>query len=273
MNTMLDSRLLKKITELTFLNSPKIRLKFNSFYFIKTINLIFLIIVILFNNLDFSLNYNKLFSKLKLNYKFLKLHLMNNKFIKKFYSFLVINGFLKRFKLWKRGTVFKYRYLYRLVVKSRLRVSYNLKYFKHNLLSGSLHVTFKKRNTFFLLRDFKNRTLYLTTVRKEGYLGRRRKEYVSIFTVAKQIKPLIYKYKLNKISLLFSGWSRFKWAVKKALRYRDGYRPSLNYVKFSVKVPHNGCRSPKLRRKKRNRRRFFKFNFNNRYKNYIKQYV
>jgi ribosomal protein S11 len=270
---MLDSSVIKKITEFNFLNLSKLRLKFYNSHFIKTINLIFLIIYLLFNNLNFSLNYKKVLLKLKKNYKYLKLHLINNEFFKKFYSFLVINDFLKHFKLWKRNMVFKYRYLYRLVVRSRLRIEYNLKYFKHNVLSGSLHVTFKKRNTFFLLRDYKNKTLYLTTVRKEGYLGRRRKEYVSIFTVAKQIKPLIYKYKLNKISLLFSGWSRFKWAVKKALRYRDGYRPSLNYVKFLVKVPHNGCRSPKLRRKKRSRRRFFKFNFNNRYKNYIQQFV
>ena len=126
---------------------------------------------------------------------------------------------------------------------------------------GFLYVTFARRNTFFNLADYKSRTLYLTTVRREGFLGRRRSAYTSIFSTSRIVKQRIKLLKLSSIAVVYKGWSRFRVAIKKSLRYRDRFKVPISYIRYVIKIPHNGCRPRKTKRKKRKRKLFLKRRF------------
>lgn len=126
---------------------------------------------------------------------------------------------------------------------------------------GFLYVTFARRNTFFNLADHKSRTLYLTTVRREGFLGRRRSAYTSIFSTSRIVKQKIKLLKLSSIAVVYKGWSRFRVAIKKSLRYRDRFKVPISYIRYVIKIPHNGCRPRKTKRKKRKRKLFLKRRF------------
>jgi hypothetical protein len=81
---------------------------------------------------------------------------------------------------------------------------YKKKKIKHSQ-TGILYVTFSKRNMFLNLSTFDNKSLLLTTLRKEGFSGRRRKEYISIFTVVRIIKQNLRKYKIKRLALIYRG--------------------------------------------------------------------
>ena len=54
-----------------------------------------------------------------------------------------------------------------------------------------LYITFKKRNAFFNLSLSGGQTIKLTTLRKEGYVGRRRLEYTSLFSVMRSMRTIL----------------------------------------------------------------------------------
>jgi ribosomal protein S11 len=124
--------------------------------------------------------------------------------------------------------------------------------------SGILSITFTKRNMFLNLSSYKNKNLLVTSLRKLGFSGRRRKEYASIYSATTTIKQLLRKYKIKRLAVVYKGWNRFRLAVRKALRRRDTFRIPIVYVKFSIKVPHNGCRINKRKRKKRKKKVWLK---------------
>jgi hypothetical protein len=74
-----------------------------------------------------------------------------------------------------------------------------LKKKKKNIL---LNITFKKRNTFFNLSKSFGKTVYLTSVRKEGYVGRKRTQYNSIFSVTRLVRKMILDFFIIKKSNL-----------------------------------------------------------------------
>jgi excinuclease UvrABC ATPase subunit len=57
----------------------------------------------------------------------------------------------------------------------------------------------------FNLTDPIGNTLYMTTTRRQGYLGRRRVEYASVFSTTRTIKNIITKYKKNNLIILYKG--------------------------------------------------------------------
>jgi len=59
------------------------------------------------------------------------------------------------------------------------------------------------------------------------------------------------------LSVIYKGWSRFRVAVKKALNLKEDVNPlRIHYIKYLVKIPHNGCRPPKKRTRKKSKRYF-----------------
>jgi hypothetical protein len=71
-----------------------------------------------------------------------------------------------------------------------------------------LNVTFSKKNTFFNVSKSQGKTMYLTTVNREGYVGRKRVAYTSIFSVASLIKKVISSFYANKycdICIVYKG--------------------------------------------------------------------
>jgi hypothetical protein len=71
-----------------------------------------------------------------------------------------------------------------------------------------LNVTFAKKNTFFNVSSPKGKTVHVTTVMRQGYLGKKRKSYTSIFSVALVINKLISNFYINKwcnICIIYKG--------------------------------------------------------------------
>lgn len=71
-----------------------------------------------------------------------------------------------------------------------------------------LNVTFKKKNTFFNVSDFFGKTIFCTSIRKEGYIGRKRVEYNSIFSVTRLVREIILNYfevKNHSLSVIYKG--------------------------------------------------------------------
>jgi hypothetical protein len=58
---------------------------------------------------------------------------------------------------------------------------------------------------FLNISDFKNTCLMVTTLRRLGYIGRRRQEYTSIFSAIRSIKKKLFLYKLKRIAIIYNG--------------------------------------------------------------------
>ena len=136
------------------------------------------------------------------------------------------------------------------------------------LYSFKLIITFKKRNTFFVLSDFFNRVQKTTTIRREGFFGRRRKAFLSLQTTLNIINKSIYELNTSVLDVILLGWSRFKYLIKKTLKKKPNKikkkknkKPKVIRFKTEVKlkIPHNGCRLHKSKNRRRLRwKRFFK---------------
>ena len=174
------------------------------------------------------------------------------------HCFFFVNDWLitkQRFTLRRRlGKKYlkKKKKLYNSRLLSRLKKK------KMLLNTGKLRITFTKRNMFLNLATFSNKSLLVTTLRKLGFLGRRRREYLSIYSAVRLVKQNLRKYKIQKLAIIYKGWNRFRIAVKNALKCRDRFRVPILYVKFAIKIPHNGCRLNKKKRKKRKKRVWLK---------------
>lgn len=208
--------------------------------------------------------FNLIFNRLKLQYK----HVFNNKTIKK-YLFFIDNSiklknkflfFILRINIFSEN-ISRYFTLIRFYRgrRARLKRHYKNRLFKKKRRKtknslGVLHVSFKKRNVFFNLSNQFFKTLYLTTLRKQGFLGRRRQEYLSIWSTVQMIKQKIKRFKLQTLALVYTGWNRFRVAIKNSLRSWDLYKVPLCYARFVVKIPHNGCRVKKKKEKKRKKK-------------------
>jgi hypothetical protein len=111
----------------------------------------------------------------------------------------------------------KYRAVYLKNQKKLIFVKQNF-IEKKNLKKNQvyLNVTFAKKNTFFNVSSPKGKTVYLTTVVREGYIGKKRKAYTSIFSVASLINKLISNFYIKKycnVCIIYKGWSRFRSAI------------------------------------------------------------
>ena len=111
---------------------------------------------------------------------------------------------------------------------------------------------------FLVLSKQDNILLHSTTLRKEGFLGRRRQQYVSVYDTVRVIKKIMRKFKISYICLIYNGWNRFKVAVKNSFKSKYYHKVKIVYIKFLYSLPHNGCRATKRRRKKRKKRRWLK---------------
>lgn len=90
-------------------------------------------------------------------------------------------------------------------------------FIKHNIIKEQLdlqkkkvyvNVTFAKKNTFFNVSSPKGETVYATTMLREGYLGKKRKAYISMFSIASVIHKLISNFYINEycnIHIIYKG--------------------------------------------------------------------
>lgn len=124
-----------------------------------------------------------------------------------------------------------------------------------------VNVTFAKKNTFFNIASPKGKTVHLTTVIREGYIGKKRNAYISIFGVASVINKLISNFYIQKycsICIIYKGWNRFRSAIRAAFNKKTFFNLRIKYIKYAIKIPHNGCRVPKQRNRSRMQKYFVK---------------
>jgi len=186
------------------------------------------------------------------------LSLFSNKFL---YTFLHCFFFSKDWFTTKRLFKFKKkstRRFFFLKHKARYRLTKALNKKNRKLNKGILSVTFSKRNMFLNLATNKHKSLLVTTLRRLGFLGRRRKEYLSIFSAVNVVKQTLRKYRIKCLSIIYNGWNRFRVAVKNCLKYRDRFKVPTLFIKFNLKIPHNGCRLKKKISKKRKKKVWLK---------------
>jgi ribosomal protein S11 len=211
-------------------------------------------------SVQFVINYNKQLT-LTLITKQLKKYLFCidtlSKFTNKYLYAYVYCRFLKenwlgtkRFILYrrrrnKRSFIFKYKKAKILKEKRSAIISTN---------RGKLSITFSKRNMFINLSTSKNKTLFVTTLRSLGYRGRRRYEYLSFFSCIRIVKARLKRYNMGRVMIVYRGWHRFRVAIRNAFYKRGRFRVKVLFVKYSIKIPHNGCRFRKKKRKKRKKK-------------------
>lgn len=79
-----------------------------------------------------------------------------------------------------------------------------LNFFK-SYINPKLRLIFTHRNTFFTISDPYERLLKTTSMRKEGFSGRRRKDFTSLLTVLRGIKRSLWFLKIKKFDLIIIG--------------------------------------------------------------------
>lgn len=143
-----------------------------------------------------------------------------------------------------------------------------------NKESSKLRIRFTHRNTFFTISDSKENILKTTSIRREGFYGRRRKTFTSLLTAMRSIKKSLRFLKIIKLDLIIIGWSKYRYAIRKALKdnltwLSENNLKSINYnyIIYKLKIPHNGCRLSKAKNRKRLKwKRFFKSSIKKVYK-------
>lgn len=118
----------------------------------------------------------------------------------------------------------------------------------------NLFINLKKRNIIFNLTNIAGDSFFMTTLRREGYTGRRQLEYTSVESTALIIKSVLENLKITRIGLYYNGWHRFRYAIRKVLDNNLKYYLKIKFIKYRLKIPHNGCR---LRRLKNQNRKWF----------------
>lgn len=150
-------------------------------------------------------------------------------------------------------------------IKSLKKKNYILNFLSYPTTNWSLYmrhslkITFRRRNTFFVIVDSRGHVLRTTTVRREGFFGRRRKEYLSLHTTIKEVKKLIDLLGIEVLDVDFLGVGKFRFIVKKLFKSRRKVWMFRFKTSIKILVPHNGCRPVKSKnRRKLKWKRFYK---------------
>ena len=173
--------------------------------------------------------YKKLFNS---NFFFNNLHFKNSKKVEKKMSlyFKIDQLFYKKFKFFKKKLSFK------------------------------LKVTYRRRNTFFVITDHLGFIVDTTTIRRQGFYGRRRRQYTAMQGTLRSIKKKLKMFFIKNLEVTFIRSNRFSYMVRKVLRNWE-WRFKLSRYKtiLKPKIPHNGTRSIKSKNRRRLKwKRFFR---------------
>jgi len=66
---------------------------------------------------------------------------------------------------------------------------------------------------------------------------------------------IYFNNELGNIILKLKGWSKYRVAIKKIL-FVNGTNFQFKMIKYCLNIPHNGCRAPKRKNIKKNKRYF-----------------
>lgn len=166
-------------------------------------------------------------------------------YVKKVKYFKYLNTY---FKIFKKSDILN-RYLKTKFDERKRRLIYRLR------------VSFKRKNAYFIVLNPWGRVIGSTSITREGFKGRRRKEFVSMQITVKKAIKLLHKLYINMIKVTIVGFNRFRFLIKKLIRREKWGKRRLYRVstKMFTLIPHNGCRPVKSKNRRRIKwKRFFK---------------
>jgi hypothetical protein len=81
-----------------------------------------------------------------------------------------------------------------------------------------LKVTYRRRNTFFVLTDNLDNVMSTTTIRREGFYGRRRRQYTAMQGTLRSIKKKLKMFFIKNLEVTFIRSNRFRFILRKVFR-------------------------------------------------------
>ena len=110
---------------------------------------------------------------------------------------------------------------------------------------GKVYISSSYNNTIITLTDLKGDVLAWKSAGNIGFKGNKKSTPFAASKVAEAISQIIKKIGIEKISILVKGIGSGRESAIRSLIARDFEIVSVTDI---TPVPHNGCKSPKVRR-------------------------
>lgn len=110
---------------------------------------------------------------------------------------------------------------------------------------GRVYISSSYNNTIITLTDLKGNVLHWVSAGSIGFKGTKKATPFAASKVAEAMSQMIRKLGLEKISILVKGIGSGRESAIRSLVARG---VEVNSLADITPIPHNGCRSPKVRR-------------------------
>ncbi len=113
---------------------------------------------------------------------------------------------------------------------------------------GILYLTCGKRNVIGTLTNIKGQPFYSASFGNLGYKGGKRKSFLALRHLIFKLGDVAKQYSLSPLSIYWRGIGDRYISILRTLRRVQKLK--INKIFFVFRIPHNGCRPRKMRRKK-----------------------
>jgi small subunit ribosomal protein S11 len=115
----------------------------------------------------------------------------------------------------------------------------------HKIVNALVHVYASFNNTIITITDFKGDTLAWSTSGGSGFRGSRKSTPFAAQIAAEKLSQKILLYGIKNLDFLIRGPGSGRESSIRAF-YSKGFK--INSITDVTPLPHNGCRSSKMRR-------------------------
>ncbi len=113
---------------------------------------------------------------------------------------------------------------------------------------GILYLTCGKRNVIGTLTNMKGQPFYSASFGNLGYKGGKRKSFLALRHLVFKFIEVSKQYSLSPLSIYWRGIGDRYISILRTLRRVQKLKINNFFLVF--RIPHNGCRPKKIRRKK-----------------------
>ncbi len=113
---------------------------------------------------------------------------------------------------------------------------------------GILYLTCGKRNIMGTLTNMKGQPFYSASFGNLGYKGGKRKSFLALRHLVLKLIEVSKQYSLSPLSIYWRGIGDRYISILRTLRRVQKLK--INKIFLVFRIPHNGCRPKKIRRKK-----------------------
>jgi small subunit ribosomal protein S11 len=110
---------------------------------------------------------------------------------------------------------------------------------------GRIYISSSYNNTIITLTDLQGNVLYWTTAGNIGFKGTKKATPFAASKVAETVVQAAKKMGVEKVTVLIKGIGSGRESALRSLAARG---LEIVAIKDITPIPHNGCRSPKVRR-------------------------